>query len=129
MIWKKGDLLIVALVLAAALVLWGLKALPAAAGSRVLVIEQDGKLLHELPLAEDRSEVFVFEFSRGEASVEIENGRVRMLPISKELCPQGICSHVGWIEHPGDAIVCLPNRLVLTIVGGDEAEMLDGVTW
>jgi hypothetical protein len=95
----------------------------------VLVIEQDGKLLHELPLAEDRSEVFVFEFSRGEASVEIENGRVRMLPISKELCPQGICSHVGWIEHPGDAIVCLPNRLVLTIVGGDEAEMLDGVTW
>lgn len=51
-----------------------------------------------------------------------------MLPISKELCPQGICSHVGWIEHPGDAIVCLPNRLVLTIVGGDAAEMLDGVT-
>jgi len=126
--WKKGDLLIVALVLAAALVLWGLKALPAAAGSRMLVIEQEGKLLHELPLTEDRNEIFTFAFSRGEANVEITGGRVRMLPISKELCPQGICSHVGWIEHPGDAIVCLPNRLVLTIVGGDAAEMLDGVT-
>lgn len=121
-------MLVVALVLAAALILWGLKALPAAAGSRMLVIERDGKLLHELPLADDMKEVFALELPGGEAKVEIENGRVRMLPMSKELCPQGICSHVGWVGHPGDAIVCLPNRLVLTIVGGDETEMLDGVT-
>ena len=48
--------------------------------------------------------------------MEINEDEVRMLPLSKELCPQGICSHVGWIEFPGEVIVCLPNRLVLTVL-------------
>lgn len=127
--YKKGDLLVVCTVLAAALVLFAIKALPAAAGERVLEITLDGNLVQELALTSEHNDTITVPIPKGEAVVEIVDGKVRMLPMSKELCPQGICSHVGWIERPGDAIVCLPNHLILTIKGNDTGtEILDGKT-
>lgn len=125
--WKKGDLLVVVVVLVAALALFAIRALPAAAENRVLRIELDGETLKEVPLTEGDVQTITIPLDKGEAVVEIEDGRVRMLPMSKELCPQAICSHVGWVEHAGEAIVCLPNRLVLTVVGGAVEDVLDGV--
>ncbi|NLZ38009.1 MAG: NusG domain II-containing protein [Firmicutes bacterium] len=127
MSWKKGDLLVIASVLAVAFILLGMRALPAAAGERVLRIELNGELIQEVSLEENDVETITIPLEKGNAVVEIENGRARMLPLSKELCPQGICSHVGWAERPGDTIVCLPNRLVLTVVGSSAEEILDGV--
>lgn len=126
--WKKGDLLVIAVVLAVALLLLGMRALPAVAEERVLRIELNGEIVREVLLKEDVVQSITVPLSKGNAIVEIENGRARMLPMSKELCPQGICSHVGWAERSGDIIVCLPNRLVLTVVGGGPEEVLDGVT-
>ncbi|NLP36308.1 MAG: NusG domain II-containing protein [Firmicutes bacterium] len=127
--WRKGDLIVVLAVLLVALSLFAIKALPAAAGDRVLLVTLDGNLVEELALAVDHNETVTVPIPGGEAVIEIVDGKVRMLPMSKELCPQAICSHVGWIERPGDAIVCLPNRLILTIEGNDTtAEILDGKT-
>jgi hypothetical protein len=125
--WKKGDLLVVSVVLLFALALLVVRALPAAAGDKVLYIERNGEIIEKIPLSDSLSERITIDISGGEANIEIEDGRVRMLPLSKKLCPQGICSHVGWVERPGEAIVCLPNRLVLTIAGGEQEEILDGV--
>ena len=126
--WKKGDLLVIAAVLVAALALLALRALPAAAEHRVLRIELDGRIIEEVTLQANGEQTITVPLDKGEAVVEINEGRVRMLPLSKELCPQGICSHVGWIEFPGEVIVCLPNRLVLTVIGGASEDILDGVT-
>ncbi|MCR3921020.1 MAG: NusG domain II-containing protein [Firmicutes bacterium] len=126
--WKKGDVVVVVTVLVAALVLLGMRALPAVAGNRMLRIELDNRIVTETTLVESEQRTIIVELPTGEAEVEVEDGRVRMHPMGKELCPQGICSHVGWVERSGDAIVCLPNRLVLTIVGGSTEEVLDGVT-
>ncbi|HZK25206.1 MAG TPA: NusG domain II-containing protein [Oscillospiraceae bacterium] len=126
--WKKGDLFVVAAVLVAALALFAIRALPAAAENRELRVELNGSTIEKITLKENDVQTLTIPLDkRGEAVVEIENGRVRMLPMSKELCPQAICSHVGWIEHAGEAIVCLPNRLVLTVVGGAAEDVLDGV--
>lgn len=114
-------------VLLFALALLVVRALPAAAGDKVLYIERNGEIIEKIPLSDSLSERITIDISGGEANIEIEDGRVRMLPLSKKLCPQGICSHVGWVERPGEAIVCLPNRLVLTIAGGEQEEILDGV--
>lgn len=128
MSWKKGDLLVITAVLAVALLLLGMRALPAAAEERVLRIELNGERIQEIALKENDVQTITIPLSKGNAIVEIENGRARMLPMSRELCPQGICSHVGWAENSGDIIVCLPNRLVLTVVGGSAEDVLDGVT-
>jgi len=129
--WKKGDLLVVACILLMALGLMAIRALPASSGNRFLRVELDGILLEEISFNEADTERFSIEFLAGTAIVEIADGRVRVLPMPKEICPLGICSSIGWVEQAGDAIVCLPNRLVLTVVGGEVNEVwdsLDGVT-
>jgi hypothetical protein len=129
--WKKGDLYVLAIILVAVLGLLGARALPTSSGNRFLRVELDGKLLDEIPFTETGEDELLIELPQGEAVVEIVAGRVRILPMPKELCPLNICSSVGWVEQSGDAIVCLPNRLVLTVVGGDVNEVwdsLDGVT-
>lgn len=128
---KKGDLLVVALVLLAAAFLFGLKQLPTANGTRVLRVELEGRLVDEITFNTETNDRFVIDLPAGQAVVEIAQGRVRVLPMSREICPLGICSSVGWVEHSGDAIICLPNRLVLTVFGGPADEVwdsLDGVT-
>jgi len=37
------------------------------------------------------------------------------LPMDRIICPRGICSETGWIEDSMKAIVCLPNRLVVSV--------------
>ncbi|WP_040379074.1 NusG domain II-containing protein [Dethiobacter alkaliphilus] len=131
MTWKKGDLVVVVVVLLVAFGLIGLQAMPAASGNRFLRVELDGEILDEIPINEDGDDTIIVEFPAGEAEVEIVAGRVRVLPMPNDICPLGICSSVGWVERSGDAIVCLPNRLILTVVGGEANELwdsLDGVT-
>ncbi len=128
---KKGDAVVIALVLAVASLLYGLKLLPAAAGERRLRVELDGRLVAEYAFDSETNEQILVDFPAGQAVVEIAGGRVRVLPMPKDICPRGLCSAVGWVEQHGDAIVCLPNRLVLTVTGGPVNELidsLDGIT-
>ena len=67
-----------------------------------------------------------------EAVLEVKDGRVRMLPMSTDLCPRGICSHTGWIEKGYETIVCVPNRIVVSFQEGAPDSYngdLDGVTY
>lgn len=128
---KTGDILVVAAVAVIALGLLGIRAIPSAAGGRMLRVELNGRLLEEISFDENTDTTITVALPEGEAAVEIRGGRVRVLPMPREICPLGICSSIGWVERSGDAIVCLPNRLVLTVMGGatDEAwDSLDGVT-
>ncbi|MBS4023262.1 MAG: NusG domain II-containing protein [Dethiobacter sp.] len=128
---KKGDIIVIAVVLIISALLYGFKLLPAAGGERLLKVELNGQVIDEIPFNDESDEEIVVTFPAGEAIVEIVAGRVRVLPMPREICPLAICSSVGWVEQSGDAIVCLPNRLVLTVVGGPTDELwdsLDGVT-
>ena len=60
----------------------------------------------------------------GTNTVQIENGKVKMAAAN---CPDQICVHQKAISRNGESIICLPNKIVLKIVDGEEAE-LDAVT-
>jgi hypothetical protein len=51
-----------------------------------------------------------------DVKVAISRGRVR---VAESDCPKGVCRHTGWQSRPGRVIVCLPNRVVVRIVGGE----------
>ncbi len=84
-------------------------------------------MLRENPLPQE----IPIPLPKGEARLQMKEGRVRMLVMKREICPKGICSQMGWIGSPGEMIICMPNRLVVGIeaLGGevDEAH-LDGIT-
>lgn len=76
----------------------------------------DNELVAELPLSA-HSETVTLDVpgARYPITVEAENGRVR---VSHSECPSQDCVHTGWVSRSGGQIICLPNRLVVTVTGG-----------
>ena len=93
-------------------------------GTRASVarITRDGVLLEEIDLTKTQAPFsFLLEDGRGRNLISVEQGRIR---VSEADCPDQICVDQGWISDGTVPIVCLPHRLMIQIVGGDEG--LDG---
>lgn len=79
------------------------------AGS-VVNIYLDGELVRTVDLSKvDGAESFVLRSERGENTVLIENGRIRVADAD---CPDRVCVDSGWLTGSAP-IVCLPHRLVI----------------
>ena len=118
--FRRGDLLALGLVLAAAAALAAVLLLRAAPGAEARVY-LDGKLLAVLPLDRDA----VYEAAGTYVNtITVRNGAVA---VTASDCPGNDCVHSGWISAAGRSIVCLPNRLEVRITGG-AGDGVDAVT-
>ena len=121
--WKvtKGDIVLVAAVLGIAAV--GALCLYAfgGAGSEA-VVEVAGERVAVLPLTQDAT-FEVTQDGRVTNTVTVQNGRVA---VSEADCPDQICVHHRAIAQNGESIVCLPNKVIVTVQSGDK-EKTDGV--
>jgi hypothetical protein len=89
-----------------------------------IVIKVNNKVEKKIPLNNlNESKIYEFNFNNNIGYVEVKNGRVRMVEMNKEICPNVICSDTGWIDKTYQTIVCLPNNIVVTIEGAKD----DGV--
>lgn len=75
----------------------------------------DGKLYGVYRLDEDQT-VTIRQGARVN-EFEIKDGAVRMLHAS---CRNHDCMQEGAISRTGETIVCLPNKVVLEVTGGEE---------
>ena len=82
-------------------------------GSSV-VVEVDGKTVASYPLDTDG----VFVLNGGTNTLEIKDGKAR---ISDADCPNMQCVRQGWISRGGQSIVCLPNKLIVTVTSFDRS--------
>lgn len=112
----RADLLLILALLLLAGAAWLYMSLTREHGGEA-VVTIDGEERARLPLGEDGQ--WTFESDRGENTLVIENGEAY---ISSASCPDHICVRQGRISFDGETIVCLPNRLVVTIEGGEDAE-------
>lgn len=48
----------------------------------------------------------------GTSVVEVKPGAIRM---KFSPCPDKCCMKTGWIDQPGQVIVCVPNRIIIKI--------------
>ncbi len=128
---KKGDYLVAAgvLLLVGGLLLANRLFLGLTPAGGEAFVEVDNQFVMDVSLLEGAPRYVTVTLPRGEAVLEVEEGKVRVLPMPREICPLNICSSVGWIDRPGQAIVCLPNRMIITVSGEEEDPLdLDGVT-
>jgi hypothetical protein len=89
--------------------------------SPALLIQVDGKEYGTYPLTTDR------DIEINDSNVcSIQDGKVKMISAD---CPDQICIQDSAIDETGGTIVCLPNKVVLSIVDAKESEggELDGV--
>ncbi len=52
--------------------------------------------------------------------IEIGDGKIRVIEAD---CPDKIDVKQGYISEPNEMIVCLPNRLVIEIIGEEDGEI------
>ena len=59
-----------------------------------------------------------YSLNNGSNLLIIENGRAKMIDAN---CPDKLCIKEGWVKYTGQCITCLPNKLTVTVVGGDSS--------
>ncbi len=112
---KKQEIIIVAVILLICIFIISLRNLGDMTGKRILKVEVDDKIQYEMVLSENIDKELQVNLKKETAVVKIKDGRVRVLPLPKEICPTGRCWNTGWIENPGETIVCLPNKMLISI--------------
>lgn len=118
---KKIEKLIIFGILAISGVMLGTMTLAKAdAQNANIVIVVENEIDTKIPLEfKEESQTYEFEFRDQVGYLEVKNGKVRMLEMNRQICPERICSETGWIDSSHEAIVCLPNKIIVTIQGLD----------
>ena len=111
----KNDIILIATLLVAAGLIWAVITLTRTPGAYVEVTI-NGESVSRLPLSEDTEAVF------GEGKhtnkLVIKSGRASVIEAS---CPDHLCIKQGEASRDGETIVCLPNKFVVTIIGGEKS--------
>ena len=122
---KKADIILLIVILAVGIPL-AILSLSSGTGGDKVKISLNGKVYGTYPLHEDR----VIEVSEdGHTNhITIKDGQVSM---SYSTCLNQICVNTGAISETKDAIVCLPNRVVVEIISsgegkGGDADVISG---
>ncbi|MDD5926573.1 MAG: NusG domain II-containing protein [Firmicutes bacterium] len=122
---KKADIILLIVILAVGIPL-AILSLSSGTGGDKVKISLNGKVYGTYPLHEDR----VIEVSEdGHTNhITIKDGQVSM---SYSTCRNQVCVNTGAISEIKDAIVCLPNRVVVEIISsvngkGGDADVISG---
>lgn len=92
-------------------------------GGDFVKVTVNGQLYGTYSLKKDRT-VDIVTPEAGRNELKIERGRADMVDAS---CPDRLCVHQRAVSKAKETIVCLPNKVVVEVVGGDGAD-LDAVT-
>ena len=117
---KKADIVLFFILLAFGIGLSVLSYAGASTGEKA-VVTVDGELYGTYSLSEDRE----IEIKQDDAinKITIKDGSVQM---SYSTCKNQVCVKDGAINKTNQSIVCLPNKVMVQITGGEEE--FDAVT-
>ena len=111
---RKTDMVLIIVLALIPCVMMAFNLIPVDEGRARLEISMDGKILGTYSLTEDR----VIKIGDGN-TCRIEDGEVFM---SAADCPDQICVDHAHIMYEGETIVCLPHRLIITIISKEGSE-------
>ena len=119
-LFKKADLIVIALIIAAAGIFMFL-------GSRntsnpVAEISVDGKIIQTIDLDSVKEKTEIKPDGDYNILIVAENGRIRF---EHSDCEDKLCVASGNLEKSGDIAVCLPAKTVITVTGSE----LDAVVY
>ena len=110
---RKNDIILIGVLVLVTLALFAAFSLFSGEGERVRVTV-NGEYFGEYSLKTDR-EIDIL----GGNTLTISGGRAFM---SQADCPHRICMLRGAVSRSGQSIICLPNGVVVTVLGPDGAD-------
>lgn len=119
---KSGDRILILVVAIVTIVLIAIHYWPSdnpTQGPLYANISIDGKLLQKIELTNDIQE-FEIKTDRGYDLLRVSEFGIQVVASD---CPQKICMSYGQINKPGEIIVCLPNRMLVEIIGSNPSDI------
>ena len=118
---KWGDFVIFTAIAAIVVVMVILGVMKKPEDGLVAKILVKGEIIHEIYLDEIDDEM-EFLFHDGAIKIVAQKGRIRFV---KSDCPDLVCVNTGWIKKPGQIAACLPNRMLIKLIGiKDEVDVV-----
>lgn len=109
----RNDIILMAVCLFVSLLLFITVSLTKKQGAYA-VVTVDGKEYCRYSLSEDREEVI--ESKNGTNILIIKDGYA---DITEATCPDGLCERQRRISKTGESLVCLPNKVTVTVEGAE----------
>lgn len=112
---KRNDVILLLGVLSAALLLWVFRPEQKTEDGAWVLVRIKGTEYGRYALSEDRTEELPGVL--GTNRFVIKDGMVWM---EEAVCPDKYCIRQGTISKTGQQIICLPNSIIIEIIGGEE---------
>ena len=110
---KKGDFVIFAVILIIATICL-IPFINTQADQLICEISQDNKIIHKIILNKGYKDKITVETENGKNIIHIENNSVWF---DYSDCPDQECIHTGKLTHAGQIAVCLPNKVIIKLIG------------
>lgn len=104
---------VLAVLIAAGALFWWLR--PAGGGALTLTIRLDGAVAAVYDMTDPGIPETIPVDAPWPLRLERSGNRVR---VAESSCPGRDCVHTGWIGRAGEQIICLPNKLIISLTGG-----------
>ena len=114
---RKNDLLLIAILLIFAVICLFLITVSKTEGA-VIQIVRNGTVTESHPLTVNQQ--IELSDEHGSNTLLIQDGKASMINAD---CPDGLCVQQNPIGYNGETIVCLPHKLVIRVVSGEEGEV------
>ncbi|SHI34094.1 NusG domain II-containing protein [Parasporobacterium paucivorans] len=119
---KKNDIILLATILAVSFVAFILFNILLPQQGAYVEIVVKGEVVKSLPLDENTQYMIVSE--KGYNVLDINNREAKITDAS---CPDKLCMHQKSIKSSDESLICLPNEVVVRVVGETDASELDGI--
>lgn len=112
---KRNDLILIGAILIISAIFFFVQFLVPSSENADIEITVDGEVFGTYPLSQEKS-ININDTNQ----LLIENGYAVMKEAD---CPDQLCVHQNEISKDGESIICLPNKVVVTVVGGEERDV------
>lgn len=113
----KGDYIIIVSVIGLAFVLFYFTLGSFSGDGDIVEIYLNNEIIHSLPINKEETILIEDKFKN---TIVIKNNSVSVI---HSTCPDGVCENFGSINGANESIICMPNRLIVKIVGNSEEDI------
>ena len=110
---KKGDFIIFAVILLIAIICF-VPFISSQSDQLICEISQNNNIIHKIILKDGFKETITVNTQHGNSVIHIEN---RSVWFESSDCPDQVCVHTGKLTHAGQISVCLPNKVIVKLIG------------
>lgn len=121
-IFRKNDLILIGGLLVTFLLILLVIALTKKGGN-VVQVSVDG-VVQSTYLLSENGEYTIDGYNGGKNTLVIQSGKAYVIDSS---CPDHLCEYMGTIDTVGQSIICLPNRVVVEVIGANDQPEYDAI--